>query len=73
MRKTHERVHDRYIVIDYGFSSEMIYHCGASSKDAGSKITTIMAIENPFDFHRMIEGLLSQHNKLHCVRKSGRI
>lgn len=27
--------HDRYIIMDYKSESERIYHCGASSKDAG--------------------------------------
>ena len=27
--------HDRLIVLDYGEETELVYHCGASSKDAG--------------------------------------
>ncbi len=33
--------HDRLIVIDYGLSTEQVYHCGASSKDAGKKLCAI--------------------------------
>lgn len=33
--------HDRYIILDYEKESEKIYLCGASSKDAGARITTI--------------------------------
>jgi len=34
-------VHDRYIVLDFDTDGERIFHCGASSKDAGKKITSI--------------------------------
>lgn len=39
--QTCKKVHDRFIVLDYGFNNETIYHCGASSKDAGNHITAI--------------------------------
>ena len=52
------RFHDRYIVLDFGTESEKMYHCGASSKDAGGKITTIMEIENPEVYRKVIEELL---------------
>jgi len=29
--------HDRLIVLDYGQPTEQVFHCGASSKDAGKK------------------------------------
>jgi hypothetical protein len=51
-------VHDRYIVLDYGTSEETVYHCGASSKDAGNKATAIMQVENPQDYHRLVDALL---------------
>ena len=59
LKPTRQRVHDRYVVIDYGFEGETIFHCGASSKDAGGRITTIMKIEYPEDYHRVIDMLLS--------------
>ncbi len=34
-------MHDRYIVLDFDTDEERIFHCGASSKDAGKKITSI--------------------------------
>ncbi len=55
---TYGKVHDRYIALDYGYSYESIYLCGASSKDAGNKITAIMKAECPKDFHRMFDSLL---------------
>ena len=40
-----KKYHDRYIVIDYGTENESFYLCGASSKDAGNKISRITKIE----------------------------
>ena len=51
---------DRYIVIDYKTQSERIYHCGASSKDAGNKITTISKSDNKELYHPMVDDLLLQ-------------
>ena len=34
--------HDRFIVLDYGTEDERIFLCGASSKDAGAKVTGIV-------------------------------
>jgi len=33
--------HDRFIVLDYGSPNERAYHCGASSKDTGNRVTAI--------------------------------
>lgn len=52
------RFHDRYIVLDYGTENEKIFHCGASSKDAGGKITTITQLECPEVYHALIDGML---------------
>ena len=49
--------HDRYICLDYGQDSEKLFHCGASSKDAGGKVTTIMQVERPEVYHPLIEML----------------
>ena len=40
-----KKYHDRYIAIDHGTVSEAFYLCGASSKDAGNKISSITKIE----------------------------
>ncbi len=54
------KYHDRYVVIDYGTDDEAVYLCGASSKDAGGKISTIMRIEsfNLCLYHAMFDELL---------------
>ncbi len=50
--------HDRYIVLDYKTDHEKMFHCGASSKDAGKRVTTIDDIEYPEVYHQLIEGVL---------------
>ncbi len=57
INKTKDKFHDRYIFLDYGLKSEKLFHCGASSKDAGNKITTIMQIEYTQAYHGIMEML----------------
>ena len=42
MKKTGGIFHDRFIVLDYGTADERVFLCGASSKDAGARITSIV-------------------------------
>ena len=58
-RPTNGRFHDRYIVIDYATDNEHIYHCGSSSKDTGSKISTIKEIEDSFAYKKIFEDILN--------------
>ena len=53
------RIHDRYIVVDYDTASVKIYHCGASSKDAGHRITTITEIKDVAYYRDIIREFLS--------------
>lgn len=57
LKKSKGRFHDRYIVLDYP-SKTRVFHCGASSKDGGNKITTIMEVENPETYLDLISGIL---------------
>lgn len=50
--------HDRYIVSDYNTTEERIFHCGASSKDAGNKINTITGVSDLLIYHQIIDNLL---------------
>ena len=54
---TGNKFHDRYIYLDFGTANEKLFHCGASSKDAGNKVTTIMQIECPEFYHALVESL----------------
>ncbi len=42
-RQTCRTTHDRFIVLDYCTANERVYHCGASSKDAGIRLTTVIS------------------------------
>jgi len=50
--------HDRYIILDYGTPDEKIYHCGASSKDGGRKVTTITLTSDTSVYSSLISQLL---------------
>ena len=56
-----KKYHDRYIAIDYGTENEAFYLCGASSKDAGNKISSITKIEESSNnlYHTMFSGILN--------------
>ena len=55
--------HDRLIVLDYGEKTELVYHCGASSKDAGKKLCAINQITETEIIHPVIDRLLSLQDK----------
>ena len=61
MKVAGKRYHDRYIAIDYGTENEAFYLCGASSKDAGNKISSITKIEESSKdmYHTMFGGMLN--------------
>ena len=52
--KANPDCHDRLIVIDYKLPTEQVYHCGASSKDAGRKLCAINKIANHTMIHPVI-------------------
>ena len=58
-KKNNNRFHDRYIIIDFDTESETIFHCGASSKDAGKRITTITRIEEQNLYKDLIKEILN--------------
>ena len=64
--KSNPDCHDRWIVLDYGLETEKVYHCGASSKDAGKKLCAINKIENTVMIHPVIDKLLVGEDKFLC-------
>ncbi|MFM0782124.1 ORF6N domain-containing protein [Streptococcus suis] len=56
-----KKYHDRYIAIDYGTENEAFYLCGASSKDAGNKVSSITKIEESSKdmYHDMFSKMLN--------------
>ena len=59
IKKNNNRFHDRYIIIDFNTENEVIYHCGASSKDAGNKITTIIKIDEIEIYNDLLNKILN--------------
>lgn len=51
------------IVLDYGLPTEQVYHCGASSKDAGKKLCAINVISETNMIHPVIDKLLLASDK----------
>lgn len=62
--KSNPDCHDRWIILDYGLATEQVYHCGASSKDAGKKLCAINKIENTAVIHTVIDKLLLGEDKV---------
>jgi hypothetical protein len=58
MQHTNGMIHDRFIVLDYGTTDERVFLCGASSKDAGARITSIVEDYGTQKYDAMIETLL---------------
>lgn len=50
--------HDRFIVLDYGTENERIFLCGASSKDAGARVTSIVEDFGILKYKVLIDALL---------------
>ena len=61
-KKNNNRFHDRYVIIDYKTCNEKLYHCGASSKDSGSRINTINIIEDVLLYNNLIDDILNNQN-----------
>ena len=53
--------HDRYIILDYETDNEKIFLCGASSKDAGRRITSILEDPDRMKYNSMIKNLLKNN------------
>ena len=59
--QTEHKFHDRYVFLDYATPDEKLFHCGASSKDGGNRIMTIMQVECPEVYHTLIDSLHSDN------------
>jgi len=57
-QKSGGQFHDRYIIIDWNSKNQRIYHCGASSKDAGQRITSITEVVDQMIYTDLINKLL---------------
>mgnify|MGYP003480417495 FL=1 len=52
------KFHDRYIILDHNTPDEVIYHCGASSKDGGKRIMSIEPVKDMSLYISMIDSTL---------------
>lgn len=59
MQRTCGIFHDRFIVLDYGTEDERVFLCGASSKDAGARITSIVEDFGIRKYNPIIKSLLT--------------
>ncbi len=57
--RSDNKMHDRYIILDHDTENVRVFHCGASSKDAGRRITTITEIREVDIYKDMISDLLA--------------
>ena len=58
LKKTGGIYHDRFIVLDYDTADERIFLCGASSKDAGARVTSIVEDFGTGKYKVLIDALL---------------
>lgn len=58
LQKSGGEFHDRYIIIDWNSAHQRIYHCGASSKDAGRRITSITEVADSVIYSDLVNKLL---------------
>ncbi|SHL43938.1 ORF6N domain-containing protein [Fibrobacter sp. UWT2] len=63
------KFHDRYILVDFRTKSEKLFHCGASSKDAGNKITTIVQLDDVDAYRNMFKELYDRHRMFRTMQQ----
>ena len=59
LTRSMNKAHDRYIILDHNTKDMKVYHCGASSKDAGRRITTITQLKDVDGYKEMVKDLLT--------------
>ena len=59
LTRSMNKAHDRYIILDHNTKDMKVYHCGASSKDAGRRITTITQLKDVDAYKEMVKDLLA--------------
>ena len=57
-KKTRNKIHDRYIIVDYNSKNAQAWHLGSSIKDSGNKVTTINKFKDVKLVYPVIEMLL---------------
>ena len=62
-KSNNNKFHDRYIAIDFDTEHFILYHCGASSKDSGHSVNTIMEVQDKVVYVGLINEAL-EHDDL---------
>ena len=57
-QKSGGEFYDRYIIVDWNTEHQIIYHCVASSKDAGQRIISITEVVDQMIYTDLINNLL---------------
>ena len=57
-QKSGGEFYDRYIIVDWNTEHQIIYHCVASSKDAGQRIASITEVVDQMIYTDLINNLL---------------
>lgn len=57
-QKTCGKIHDRFIILDYGTRTEQVFHCGCSSKDAGKRVAVIAKMTDVRLFSLLMQDLM---------------
>ena len=60
-QRTCKTTHDRFIVLDFGSADERIFHCGASSKDAGMRLMTVISEMTDPDFKNSFDAVIQRY------------
>ena len=61
MFKENKIFHDRYIIIDYNYKKEMLFHLGTSIKDMGNSGSEINQIEDIDIYKEKIDIMLGKN------------
>ena len=59
--KENKIFHDRYIIIDYNYKKEMLFHLGSSIKDTGNNGSEIKQIEDIEIYKEKIDTMINNH------------
>ncbi|MEG1733182.1 MAG: ORF6N domain-containing protein, partial [Longicatena sp.] len=58
LKRNNNKCHDLFIILDYKEGTEKVYHCGASSKDAGNKVCCINQLSSNEIIHKIVDNSL---------------
>ena len=60
LKKQFQKIHDRFIILDYGTEYEKIYHSGGSINDAGRRETVISKLNGTPELEKLFKKLVAK-------------